>query len=161
MKKSEGKAQTAQELAQPQEVSRADMTESFVDLVGECFAYKLGKKSLAKKMKESVKADSKKASEIGKTISENLELLVKGEKVEEARQTVVAKRVELKAKREAISKATKPLREEIKPLSEAIKFCETIAIPDSLKELGKPVEPLTKLTKEMSEQIEANKAKKD
>ena len=56
--------------------------------------------------------------------------------------------------------AKKPFLEKIKPLAQAQKYCDNVAIPDSLKGLGHPVQPIFSLSKWMTKALEQTKQKK-
>ena len=144
-------AKTAQ-VAVPKEIQQElDMLHGFRDLVGERWGYFLGRRLTQADMNEKTKAERKKASEIRKEITDNLEDYIKNADID----TYVSKRKSLKDAREVVSKVTKPFREKISPLRKAQKYLDTVAIPDALKELGTPVQPRFSLSKWVTDAMKA------
>ena len=109
----------------------------FRDLVGERWGYWMGRKLTQHEMNEKSADERKKAREIRKAISNNLETYIKESDIEGYH----AKMGELKEAKEVVKKAQAPFRKKINPLSKAVRFLDTVAIPDALKELGTPVQP--------------------
>ena len=141
--------------AQP---TRLEMLEMFADLVAEQVGYKLGRKANVSEANKTVKADATKAREIGKEFKEAISALRK-EPNEANAKTADEKENALVAQRKVVAKARKPFNEKNKPLTDGVKYIENIALPDSLKELGKTVAPRFSLSDWAKKAVDASKKK--
>ena len=133
------------------------MLEGFADLIAEQFGYKLAKKEVQKDVNEKTASDRKKFSEFGKTISEKVEELIETPTPEVA-QAIKATRKERAHIAALLKKAREPYQEKVKPINSAIKYIEKVSVPDALHYLGKPVVPLFKVSEEIQNGIEQEKA---
>jgi len=135
------------------------MLEGFADLVGERFGYWMGRRLQQQSMSEKCKIELTAVREKSKSLREHVEELIAEEKPE-VRVTIQQEQKELKDLRKTASDVTKPFREKIGELAKATKYCDNVTIPDSLKELGKPVAPRFSLSEWVSKALEAAKNKK-
>jgi len=135
------------------------MLEGFADLVGERFGYWMARRMQGQEMSDKCKAELTAVREKSKSLREHVAELISEEKPE-VRETIKAEQKELISLRKTASEVTKPFREKIGELAKAVKFCDTVTIPDSLKELGKPVAPRFSLSDWVSKALEAAKNKK-
>lgn len=138
--------------------SKVDLRESFVDLVAERFGYSLARRLIVKDAGEKTQAERKKVTEASKAVTESIEALIKAPNEAKSR-TVTEKREALKDARKVASEARKPFIEKAKPLAAAVKYCDNVAIPDSLKELGLAVAPRFKLSEWAQKAVEQTKRK--
>ncbi|MGD0495454.1 MAG: hypothetical protein ABSB28_05375 [Candidatus Bathyarchaeia archaeon] len=137
---------------------RLELLEGFVNLVSERWGYLTARRLTQKDMNEKTATESKAAREISKAIGENVEKLIKTPSQEIAK-VVVAKREALKDARTTLKDARKPFNEKMTPLASIIKYCDSVAIPDSLKELGHPVVPRFSLSEWAQKAVEQTKKK--
>ena len=141
------------------EVSRLDMLEGFVELVSERYGYwmarRLTQSEMSEKCKTELTAVREKNKDLNKHIAEYIE-----NATPELKDSILKEQKELKDLGEVASKATKPFRDKISPLAQAQRYCDTVTIPDSLKELGKPIVPRFSLSEWVSKALEATKNKK-
>lgn len=144
-----------QQLEAPQEEVEVSeslvLLEGFRDLVGERYGYFLGRKIKAKQMNEKTADERKAVSDIRKTISESIPDWIENANVKEYNaQKKALKDADAKRK-----KAQAPFRKEIDPLAKAVKYMDSTAIPDALKELGAEPTPRFSLSDYVKEAIEA------
>jgi len=143
-----------QQLEAPQEVEVPEelvLLEGFRDLVGERYGYFLGRKIKAKQMNEETAEERKAVSDIRKTIAESIPDWIENANVKEYN-------AQKKALKDADAKRKKvqaPFRKEITPLAKAVKYMDSTAIPDALKELGAEPTPRFSLSDYVKEAIEA------
>jgi len=152
------KAETVQ-VEKTAEITRTDMLEAFAELVGERYGYFTARRLTQQDMSEKCKVELEAVNEKRKAMNENIEKLLEAEN-EEARTTIKVQAKDLKTLKETADEAKKPFLEKIKPLSQAQKYCDSVAIPDSLKELGHQVQPLFNLSDWMNKALEQSKQKK-
>jgi seryl-tRNA synthetase len=156
MRKQKAVQETVQQTA---EVTRTDMLEAFSELVAERYGYFTARRLTQQDMSEKCKAEIEAVNEKRKALNENIEKLLEAEDAE-ARSAIKVQAKELKTLKETADTAKKPFLEKIKPLSQAQKYCDSVAIPDSLKELGHQVQPLFSLSDWMTKALEQSKQKK-
>jgi len=135
------------------------MLEAFTELVAERYGYFTARRLTQQDMSEKCKTEIEAVNAKRKAINENIEKLLEGEDAE-ARTAIKAETKELKTLKATADEAKKPYLEKIKPLAQAQKYADNVAIPDSLKELGHPVQPLFKLSDWMNKALEQTKQKK-
>jgi len=129
------------------------LLRGFRDLVAEGLGYYLGAKAVTAEASEKTKDLRKKANSIRKEINSHLEEWIKNADIE----SYTAKTTELAEAREALKKAMKPFNEKKNPLNKAWRYCVNVAFPDSLKELGAPVQPRFSLSKWIESAIQKKK----
>lgn len=135
------------------------MLEAFAELVAERYGYFTARRLTQQDMSEKCKTEIEAVNAKRKEINENIEKLLEGEDAE-ARSSIKAETKELKALKETADTVKKPFLEKIKPLAQAQKYADNVAIPDSLKELGYPVQPRFSLSDWMTRALEQSKQKK-
>lgn len=147
-----------QELAIPKAVEKElKMLRGFRDLAGERWGYYLGRKFIQVELTEKTEKERKAVAEARKAITgENLEEIITNGDIVTYKKGLK----DIKDKREVFSKVAEPFREKMKPLRKAQNYIDSVAIPDALKELGKPVQRRFSLTKWVTEALEAEKANK-
>lgn len=116
------------------------LLRGFKDLVAERTGYYFGTKVLGKKMSEETKTQRGAVSKAGKKLKEGIELLIEQPTAKNSKTVQTATR-EVKEAKKTNRKAREPHMKKISPLRKATRYIDTVAIPDSLKELGKPVTP--------------------
>jgi len=139
--------------------TKMDMLEAFAELVAERYGYFTARRLTQQDMSEKCKAEMEAVNAKRKAMNENIEKLLEAEN-EEARTAIHVQAKDLKTLKEEADTAKKPYLEKIKPLSQAQKYCDSIAIPDFLKELGHPVQPRFSVSDWMSKALEQSKQKK-
>jgi hypothetical protein len=149
-------AQTAETVTEP---SRLDLLEAFAELVGERWGYWMGRRLTQQEMTEKCKNEIKVVRETSKALNESIEKLIRAEDPE-VRTTIQTQRADLKNAKEIAGEARKPFQDKIAPLAQAQKYCDSVAIPDSLKELGHPVQPRFSLSEWVGKAVEQNKKRK-
>jgi len=140
-------------------VSRIDLLEGFAELVGERFGYWMGRRMHQQEMSDKCKTELTAVRDKSKSLRGHVADLVEEEKPE-VRDAIKAEQKELTGLRKTASEVTKPFRTKISELTKAVKYCDVVTIPDSLKELGKSVAPRFSLSEWVGKALEAAKNKK-
>lgn len=130
-----------------------ELLVGFRDLVAEGLGYHFGAKAVQSEGSEATKDQRATNNANRKNISSHLEEWIKDADIE-AYQSAVE---EYTTSRKALSEAMKPYNTRKAPLARAWKYCVNVAFPDSLKEIGAPVQPRFKLSEWIKE---ATKKKK-
>jgi hypothetical protein len=156
--------------AQP---SRLDLLEGFAELVSERYGYWTARRLKVAELNEKIGDERKKANEIRKAIAFRLKFDRKnggysydmGEVLKMAVEngdweSFKAKLGELAEVKKNIDGVAKPYRQEINLLNRAVRYMDNVAIPDSLKELGYPVEPRFSLSEHVKKGIESQRKRK-
>ena len=140
----------------PQEVQE-EITNlrGFRDLVGERWGYWLGRRLTQADMNEKTKKERKAVRDVRKEIRDNLEDYITNSNIDEYHNQTK----KLKVATEKVTTKAKPFREKISPLTKAMRFLDTVAIPDALKELGSPVQPRFSLSDFVKAQLAQQKKK--
>jgi len=150
----------AQETVQVPQEDRLALLETFVELVSERWGYFIARRLVQKDASEKTKVERKAATEAAKAFAESIVALRKTPN--EANAKLVAQKEEVaKDARKVVANARKPFNEKIKPLASIVKYCDSVAIPDSLKELGHPIAPRFSLSEWATKAVEQTKRKKD
>jgi hypothetical protein len=132
------------------------LLNAFVGLIGERWGYFLGRRLKQQEMAEKTKAESKAVRELAKTERKHVEEYIE-KPASEIKTAILSARKGLKSARETLKQARKPFMEKITPLAKAVRYCDNVAIPDSLKELGHPVQPRFSLSDWATEAIKPKK----
>ena len=132
------------------------MLRGLRDLMGERVGYFFGAKMLGKKMNEETETERTAVRETGKKLREAISTLIETPSKENAVAVLTAQKANVEAS-EVNSKVRKPHMKKINPLRKAFRYIDTVALPDSLKELGKPATPRFSLSKWVTEAIETKK----
>jgi len=149
----------AQAVQVPQE-DRLALLDTFAELVSERWGYFIARRLVQKDASEKTKVERKAATEAAKAFAESMVALRKTPN--EANAKLVAQKEEVaKDARKVVANARKPFNEKIKPLASIVKYCDSVAIPDSLKELGHQVVPRFSLSEWATKAVEQTKRKKD
>jgi predicted RNA-binding Zn ribbon-like protein len=152
------KAATVQETAteQAQTITELTLLRGFRDIVHERWGYMLGRRLKQSDMSEKTEKERKVVAEKRKDLKDNMETIIKNADI----KGYVQKQEAIKEASEALAVVAKPLREPINELAKGIKYLDTVAIPDALNELGKPVQPKFKLGEWLSQALETQKKEK-
>ena len=146
--------QTPAQVVIPKEVQKElSLLQGFRDLVGERWAYFLGRQMTQAEMNDKTKEERKTVTKIRKEINDNLEDYIKSSDID----TYLQKRKNLKDASEIVTKKAKPFREKISPLRKAQAYLDVVAIPDALKELGTPIQPRFSLSKWVKNAMQTEK----
>jgi len=132
------------------------LLRGFRDLVAERTGYFFGAKMLTKTMNDETAEERKAVRELSKTVSKNIEDYIENP-TEELKRQILENRKKLKEAREKAKEARKPHLKKINPLRKAVKYIDMVAIPDSLKEMGQPVQPRFSLSEWIKKAIETKK----
>jgi len=125
----------------PKEIEKEiTLLRGFKDLVAERTGYMFGAKVLGKTMSEKTEAERKAVRTASKGLKDAVNQLIE-EPTKPNSQAVQKSAKELEKARETNKEARKPHMQKISPLRKATRYIDTVAIPDSLKELGTPATP--------------------
>jgi hypothetical protein len=139
---------------------RGALLDAFAQLVAERYGYAVARRIKQAEMSVATEALRKEATALRSRVAESIESLIK-EPTTETAATITEARASLEAKRKEISEASKPYREAMSPLNKGVRFFDNVIIPDSLKQLGYPIQPIFNLSDHVKEKMElAKKAKK-
>lgn len=152
-------AQTAQAVPAEAVPSKMDMLEAFTELVSERYGYFMARRLTQQDMAEKTKEETKAVREKAKQLSENIDTYIDTPS-DDLKGTIKANQKDLTDLRKKAATARKPFQDKVKPLVQAQKYCDAVAIPDSLKELGHPVAPRFSLSEWMQKALEQSKQKK-
>lgn len=126
----------------------------FRDLVHEKCGYWLGRKLKQKEMNEATEDERAVVTELRKEITgKKLKKLIEAGDMKALQKAWKDTNDKLEPAREAVTKKSKSFRKKISPLTKAIKFMTTVAIPDALKQIGKPVQPRFNLSDFVKSQL--------
>ena len=125
----------------------------FKDLLAERTGYMLGRKAKQTEMNDATKTERKTVSTIRNNIRENIPQWITDANVTEYEKQTKA----LADASKIVSEKSKPYRTEISPLTRAVKFIDTVAIPESLKLMGVKVQPRFSLSDFMQAELEKQK----
>lgn len=154
MPKRQAATQTANSV--PIVASKQELQEAFIELVGQRFGYWMARRMTQQDMAEKTKAEAEKARKLAKDEHKKIEELIETPTTE-IKTAILSVRKNLASAREALKTARKPFMEKIAPLAKAVRYCDNVAIPDSLKELGHPVAPRFSLSDWAAEAIKPKK----
>jgi len=129
---------------------------AFIELVGERYGYWLARRMTQQDMAEKTKEQSKSVRELAKTERTKIEEYIE-KPTDAVRTAILNARKSLKTARETLKTARKPFMEKLNPLAKAVRYCDSVAIPDSLKELGHPIAPRFSLSDWAKEAIKPKK----
>lgn len=138
----------------PQGPTRVDLLEGFADLVGERMGYFMGRRLKQQEMSKTCEKELKAVRDMNSSLHNHIVDLIEEEKPE-LRDTIHKEQKELKGLQKTAADVTKPFRDKIGELAKAVKYCDNVFIPDSLKELGKPVAPRFSLSEHVSKALES------
>jgi len=145
------------ETGQRVSVKQATLLLGFRDLVAERMGYFLGRRLTQQEMSEKTEAERKAVAEVREKITgENLETIITNGDIATFKATLE----ELKTARKTLKDASEPFREKMNPLGKAVRYIDSVAVPDALKELGTPVQPRFSLSKWVNDAVEQASKKK-
>jgi len=145
-------------LVSPQLEKELTNLQGFRDLVHERCGYWLGRKLKQKEMNEATEDERSVVTELRKEITgKKLRKLIEAGDMKALQKTWKDTNDKLEPAREAVTKKAKPFREKISPLTKAVKFLDSVAIPDALKQIGKPVAPRFSLSEFVKAQLAQQK----
>jgi len=146
-------AQTETVQVVPEELT---LLRGFRDIVHERWAYMLGRKLKQSEMTEKTEKERKVVATARKDLKDSITKIIENADM----KGYVAKQESIKKANEALAEVAKPLREPISVLAKGVKYMDTVAIPDALNELGKPVQPKFSLGKWLDDALVAQKNEK-
>jgi len=132
------------------------LQNAFIELVGERYGYWLARRMTQQDMSEKTKVQADAAHKLAKDERKGIEELIKAP-TEENSTAVLKTRKSLADAREKLKEARKPFMDKMSPLAKAVRYCDSVAIPDSLKELGHPIAPRFSLSDWAKEAIKPKK----
>jgi hypothetical protein len=159
MPKGKAEAQTVTVEVEAEATKRLDLLEAFAELVSERFGYYTARKLKMAEMNEAVSDLNKEVREIRKSLNTAIEEYIK-EPNDGLREQIFKCREAIEEKRPAIKEKKAPFMKEINPLARAVRYIDNVAIPDSLKEIGYPVQPRFSLSDWVKKGIESQKKRK-
>jgi hypothetical protein len=148
--------QSAKQETVPVEVDRQALQEAFVELVGERYGYWLGRRVTQQEMATATKEQAKTVRELTKTVNTNIEAYI-ADASDDLKTTIVTTRKTLAEAKKTLKTARAPFQKKMAPLAKAVRYCDNVAIPDSLKELGHPIQPRFSLSEWVQDAIKPKK----
>jgi gas vesicle protein len=133
-----GDKQATQQVVKPE--PQVDLRDAFIELVGERYGYYAARRLTQQEMTEKTEKERKAAAAIAKTIKDKIEEFIE-KPTDETKAVILKNRKNLEEARKTLKTARQPFMEKITPLAKAVKYFDSVAIPDSLKELGHAVQP--------------------
>ena len=124
---------------------RLALLEGFVSLINERWGYYTARKLTQQDMSEKTKEQSKRVRELSKAVSKGIEEFLETPE-QEIKDAIVQSRKDIVEAKKKVKEAREPFQKKITPLAKAMRYLDSVAIPDSLKELGKPIQPLFSLS---------------
>ena len=152
------KAKTQVAEAVTEEANRLDMLEGFTELIAERYGYWMARRLTQQEMNEAVKEEAKAYRETRKALNKNVADYIE-EPTDELRTAIKDTQKTIKEQSKVLKEKKNPFMKKISPLAKAVRYCDNVAIPDSLKELGKPVQPRFSLSKWINDALEASRKK--
>jgi len=116
------------------------LQEAFVDLVGERWGYWVGRRLTQQDMAKATKDQSKAVSTMVKAVNTAIEEYI-AEPTDDLRTQILNGRKSVAEAKKTLKTAREPYVKKMSPLAKAVRYCDNVAIPDSLKELGHPIQP--------------------
>ena len=130
----------------PKEIEKeVTLLRGFRDLVGKRTGYMFGAKVLGKTMSEDTAEVRQASTQAGKAVRKAVKKLIKTPTKENSQKVTDAQETLTEAQ-EKNKTARKPHMKKIAPLRKIVRYIDTVAVPDSLKELGRTVTPLESLS---------------
>jgi len=144
--------------AKQETVPVVDLQEAFIELVGERYGYWVGRRLTQQEMTTATKEQAKTVRELTKTVNEAIEAFIESPS-DDLRTKIATTRKTLANAKKTVKEARAPFQKKMTPLAKAVRYCDNVAIPDSLKELGHPIQPRFSLSEWVQTAI-AQKPKK-
>jgi hypothetical protein len=127
----------------------------FADLVNERWGYWMGARLKQQEGNQATAEQRKAVREAGKAVRNGVEDIIKAADVEKWHTLNTT----LSEAKKVVKEAMKPFAEKISPLRKAVRYLDSVAIPDALKELGKPISPRFSLSEYIDSALKAQKKK--
>jgi hypothetical protein len=151
--------QVQEPVTQPKIANEIDLLRGFRDLMAERYGFNAGRRLKQQEMNKAVEKDAEKLRESKKAERTAIEDYI--EKPSEAIKTKIAEtRKTIKAQSTVVADGRKPFKESLSNLSKAVRYIDSVAAPDSLKECGKPIVPMFSLSDWVKKALETQKQKK-
>jgi DNA repair exonuclease SbcCD ATPase subunit len=134
----------------------------FRDLIAERYGYLMGRRLKQQEMNEKLRDQAKAIRERRKAIASGYEEYfdtdpAKADVLKKLKASIGQAETDMKKPLEALKKAREPFQEVIKPLAQAIRYMDSVVIPDSLTSMGKPVAPITVVSPDILRAIAESK----
>lgn len=148
--------QSAKQDTVPVVVDRQALQEAFVELVAERWGYSVGRRLTQQEMATATKEQAKAVRELNKTVNTTIEAYIENAN-DDLKTTIVTTRKTLAEAKKTVKEARAPFMKKMTPLAKAVRYCDNVAIPDSLKELGHPIQPRFSLSDWVTDAIKPKK----
>jgi len=132
------------------------LQEAFVELVGERYGYWVGRRLTQQEMATATKEQAKKVRELAKTVNTAIEDYI-ADANDDLKTQIINERKTLAEAKKTVKEARAPFMKKMTPLAKAVRYCDNVAIPDSLKELGHPIQPRFSLSDWVQDAIKPKK----
>jgi len=116
------------------------LQEAFVELVGERWGYYVARRLTQQDMTTATKDQAKAVRDLAKTVNTAIEEYI-AEPSDDLRTQIINGRKSVAEAKKTLKTARTPFMAKMSPLAKAVRYCDNVAIPDSLKELGHPIQP--------------------
>ena len=139
-------AQATQTVQIPEEIEQElTLLRGFRELIGERTGYFFGAKALGKTMSDETADERKAVTTASKSVRQAIAELIE-HPTKKNSKVVVTNQATLAEAKLANRTARKPHMAKISPLRKIVRYIDVVAVPDSLKELGHPVQPIFSLS---------------
>jgi len=132
------------------------LREAFVELVAERWGYYVGRRVTQQDMATATKDQSKAVRDLAKKVNEAIEGYI-AEPSDDLRTQILNGRKAVVEAKKTLKTARAPFMKKISPLAKAVRYCDNVAIPDSLKELGHAIQPRFSLSDWVQDAIKPKK----
>jgi len=132
------------------------LQEAFVELVAERWGYYVGRRVTQQDMATATKDQTKTVRDLTKKVNEAIEEFIV-EPSDDLRTQILNGRKAVVEAKKIVKEARAPFMKKIAPLAKAVRYCDNVAIPDSLKELGHPIQPRFSLSDWVQDAIKPKK----
>lgn len=137
---------------------RVKLLEGFAQLTAERFGYFIGRRLNQQEMTEKLKPEMESVRHKRKAIIDNIEQFLETPEAE-IHKAIETGRDELEVLMKDLKEKRKPFQEKINPLAKAVRYMDSVVLPESLKELGYAPAPRFQLEKWIVKDL-AEKARK-
>jgi len=116
------------------------LQEAFVELVGERWGYYVARRVTQQDMTTATKDQAKTVRDLAKAVNTAIEEYIANASDDLRTQILNGRKAVADAKK-TLKTARAPFQKKMSPLAKAVRYMDNVAIPDSLKELGHPIQP--------------------
>jgi len=116
------------------------LQEAFVELVNERWGYYVGRRVTQQDMTSATKDQAKAVRDLAKGVNTAIEEYIANASDDLKTQIINGRKAVAEAKK-TLKTARAPFMKKMAPLAKAVRYMDNVAIPDSLKELGHPIQP--------------------